>query len=106
MRLIKYFDDSFEKQMAMHWSHLSMSSNLFVIMNISMFFLTEMVTKNGYYYTFYSLGLLFVVKLGLLLPFGLLNRLWYYCIFLVTEMAAAYFLISSIWYWVVHNKIG
>ncbi len=54
---------------------------------------------------FYSLGLLLIVEIGLLVPSGLLNRLWFYCILLVTEMLAVYFLVSSIWYWVVHNKI-
>ncbi|PIP39119.1 MAG: hypothetical protein COX19_08845 [Desulfobacterales bacterium CG23_combo_of_CG06-09_8_20_14_all_51_8] len=105
MKILKFLNESFEKQMVMYWSNLSRSTNLFVIMNISLFFLTEMVTKNGYYFTFYSLGLLLIVKVGLLVPFGLLNRLWFYCVFLVAELFAVYFLVSSIWYWVVHNKI-
>lgn len=105
MKLLRFLNDSFDKQMGMYWSNRSRSTNLFVILNISLFFLTEMVTKNGYYYTFYSLGLLLIVKVGLLVPFGLLNRLWFYCVFLVAELFAVYFLVSSIWYWVVHNKI-
>lgn len=104
MILEKFSNRSFEQQMVLHWTNLSRSTNVFIIINISMFFLTEMVIKEGYYYTFYSLGLLLTVKIGLLIPLGLLNRLWYYCIFLAIEMLSIYFLVSSIWYWVVHNK--
>lgn len=91
--------------MPTYWANLSRSTNLFVIVNISMFFLTEMVIKKGYYYTFYSLGLLLTVKIGLLFPFGLLNRLWFYCFFLMFEIVGVYFLAVSIWYWVITNKI-
>ena len=37
-----------------YWSNLSRINNLVVIMNISMFFLTRLVTR-GYFYTCFSL---------------------------------------------------
>jgi len=98
-------NDSFEKQMAIYWSNLSRTTNLLILLNISLFFVTELVIKKGYYYTYYSLFLLLIVKIGLLVPFGLLNRLWYYCIYLALEFLAIYFLLSSVWFWVVTNKI-
>lgn len=95
----------FEKQMAIYWSNLSRTTNLLILLNISLFFVTELVTKQGYYYTYYSLFFLLLVKVGLLVPIGLLDRLWYYCIYLIFEFFAIYFLLSSIWFWVVMNKI-
>lgn len=103
---LKKLKESFESQMVIYWSNLSRTTNLLILLNISLFFVTELVTKKGYYYTYYSLSLLLIVKVGLLVPFGLLNRLWYYCIYLVIEMVAIYFLVSSIWFWVVMNKIS
>jgi len=76
-----------------------------IILNISLFFLTELVTRQGYYYTFFSLLCLGVVAIGLLIPLGLVNRLWYYCIFLFAELVAIYFLTASIWFWVGTNKV-
>ena len=105
MGILKKISLSFENQMILYWSNLSRTTNLLVILNISMFFLTELVIKQGYYYTCYSLLLLLVVKIGLLFPTGLLNRLWYYFIFLTFELFAIYFLVSSIWYWVSTNKL-
>ena len=101
----KKLNDLFEKQMAIYWSNLSRTTNLLILLNISLFFVTELVTKKGYFYTYYSLLLCVIVKIGLLAPFGLLNRLWYYCVYLVFEIFAIYFLVSSIWFWVVMNKI-
>ena len=46
---------SFEKDANIHWASLSRITNLLIIMNITLFFLTELVTKQGYYYTFYSI---------------------------------------------------
>jgi hypothetical protein len=101
----KKLNESFENQMTIYWSNLSRTTNLLIILNISMFFVTELVTKQGYYYTYYSLLLLLLVKVGLLFPFGLLNRLWYYCIHLTLVIVAVYLVVSSIWFWVVTNKI-
>jgi hypothetical protein len=87
------------------WSHLSRMTNLMVILNISLFFLTELVTRQSYYYTFYSLLFLGVVYLGLVLPLGFLNRLWYYLIFLTAEALGIYFLVVSAWFWIVTNRV-
>lgn len=93
-----------EKRFAPHaesqWGHLSRLTNLLIILNISLFFLTDLVTRQGYYYTFYSLLFLSVAAIGSLLPFGLLNRLWYYMIFLLSEAVGVYFLVVSIGYWI------
>jgi len=102
---LKKLNASFESQMMIYWSNLSRTTNLLIILNISLFFVTELVTKHGYYYTYYSLLLLLLVKVGLLFPFGLLNRLWYYCIHLALVIIAVYFVVSSIWFWVITNKI-
>jgi hypothetical protein len=104
-KIIDRLTDSFEKQMVIYWANLSRTTNLLILLNISLFFVTELVTKKGYYYTYYSLFLLLIVKVGLLMPFGLLNRLWYYCIYLIVEIIAIYFLLSSILFWVITNKI-
>ena len=83
-----------------HWGHLSRLTNLLIILNISLFFLTDLVTSHGYYYTFYSLLFLAGAAAGPLLPIGLLNRLWYYLLFLLSECVGIYFLVVSVWYWV------
>jgi hypothetical protein len=87
-----------------YWSHLSRLTNLLIVLNISLFFLTNLVTKQGYYYTFYSLLCLAIASLGPLLPIGLLDRLWYYLVFMTSEMVGIYFLVTSIWYWVATNS--
>lgn len=95
----------FERFAESHWAHLSRLTNLLIILNISLFFLTDLVTKQGYYYTFYSLICLAAASLGPLLPFGLLHRLWYYLAFMASEVAGVYFLVASIWYWVETSSI-
>ena len=83
-----------------HWAHLSRITNLLIILNISLFFITDLVIKFGYYYTFYSLLFLSITATGPLLPIGLLNRLWYYLIFLLSECVGIYFLVVSVLYWI------
>ena len=73
-------------------------------MNISMFFLTGLVTK-GYYYTFYSLICLVVVGMGVLVPTRLIRRLWYYWIFLGVELSGLYYLAASMIYWVKNSSL-
>ena len=90
----------FERYAESHWAHLSRLTNLLIILNISLFFLTDLVTKHGYFYTFYSLFFLALATVGPLLPFGLLNRLWYYLVFMGSDVVGVYFLVASIWYWV------
>jgi hypothetical protein len=93
----------FERQMNLYWMNLSRFTTLLIILNISLFFLTELVTRQGYYYTYYSLFALLVVEFGLLVPVGLAHKLWYYAFYLGWEAVALYFLVSSIWYWVRVN---
>lgn len=39
----------------------------------------------------------------IILPAGILNRLWFYLICLALNFVATYFFIVSVWYWVVTN---
>ena len=89
----------------MYWSILSRLTSLLIILNISMFFLTGRVTRQNYFYTFYSLMFLILVYLGALLPLGLLGRLWYYAFFLAAEGMGTYFFVASVWYWVITNRL-
>ena len=93
----------FEDHMNLYWMNLSRFSTLLIILNISLFFLTELVTRHGYFYTYFSLAALLVVEFGLLVPVGLAHKLWYYAFYLCWEGVALYFLISSVWYWVRVN---
>ena len=84
------------------WTNLSRLNGLLVILNISMFFLSGLVTQ-GYHYTFYSLICLALVRYISLIPTPLLKNLWYYLFSLVLGTLGAYFLIVSIVYWVSHG---
>jgi hypothetical protein len=97
--------EQFSKDHKVYWSHLSRLNGLLVILNVSLFFLTELVTTQSYYFTFFSLLSLGFVYLGLLIPIGCINRLWYYLIFLFLEIIGGYFLVASGWYWVSTNRI-
>jgi hypothetical protein len=55
------------------------------------------------YWNHLSLGFLFIVHIGLILPLGVLDRLWFYCLGLLLEFISIYFFVVSIWYWVVTN---
>jgi hypothetical protein len=98
------WENSFDANHANFWSHLSRFNNLLVIMNISMFFLTGLVTR-GYYYTFYSLICLGVVGMGILVPTRLIRRLWYYWLFLGVELSGLYYLVASMIYWVKNSSL-
>ena len=74
-----------------------------IILNIRLVFATELVTRQGYDYTYYSL---LAVAFARLVPVGLMKKLWYYNVFLAAEFIALYFLISSVWFWVRMNRIG
>ena len=93
----------FKQHMNLYWMNLSRFTTLLIILNISLFFLTELVTRHGYYYTYYSLAALLMVEFALLVPVGLTRKLWYYGLCLCGEGLALYFLISSVWYWVKVN---
>lgn len=92
----------FAAEHVLFWSHLSRLNSLLVICNISLFFLTGLVAQ-GYYYTCYSMAGLGLVGLGLLIPTGLIRDLRYYLLFVAVELAAVYFLVASIVYWVRHT---
>ena len=102
--VINKINQGFIRESGYYWASLSRSNNLLIILNITLFFLTELVTKENYYFTFYSLLFLGLVSLGTLLPLGLLNRLWYYLVFLIFEFIGIYFFVTSVWYWVVTSK--
>ena len=104
-RFIEKSVQQFELNYNSHWARLSEATILFVILNVSMFFLTELVTKYNYYYTFFSLLCLGIVELGILLPIGFHHRIWYYIIFLVMEFSGIYFLVVSAWFWVSTNRV-
>ncbi len=96
---------SFAGDYQVYWANLSRLNNLLVICNISLFFLTELVTTQGYYYPFYSLFFIALVFIGLLVPVGLFDRLWYYLVFVTFELAGIYFLVASVAYWVGRNRL-
>jgi len=98
--LYKRLQCRFAPQAGRQWGHLSRMTNLLIVLNVSLFFLTNLVTQQGYYYTFYSIFFLSLAGLGAVLPFGLLNRLWYYSVFLFCDLIGAYFIVVSVWYWV------
>ena len=95
----------FDNHNNIYWMNLSRFTALLIILNISLFFVTELVTRQGYYYTYFSLLALFAVEFALLVPVGLVDKLWYYGIFLAAEIIALYFLVSSVWFWVSMNKV-
>ena len=88
-----------------YWANLARLNNLLIILNISLFFVTELVTQ-GYYYTFFSLLLSGVVYVGLLIPVGRTGRVGYYLFFVACEAGAVYFVVASVWYWIYANKMG
>jgi len=70
-----------------------------IVLNISMFFLSGLVSR-GYYYTFYSIGCCLLVAVLSIIPMTFVNRLWFYLVCLLIEFAAIYFLSASVIYWV------
>ena len=90
---------SYEKYMVIYWANLCRDNNLLIILNISMFFLSGLVSS-GYYYTFYSIGGCFLVAILSIIPLSFINRLWFYLLNLMVEFGGIYFLAASIIYWV------
>ncbi len=81
----------FENHKNIYWMNLSRFTTLLIILNISLFFVTELVTREGYYYTYFSLLALFTVEFALLVPVGLVDKLWYYGIFLPQKSSPSIF---------------
>ena len=52
----------FKSNYVIYWNNLSRLTNMLIISNFSLFFLTELVTRDRYYYTHLSLGFLFIVQ--------------------------------------------
>ncbi len=74
--------EDFATHDALYWGNLARLNNLVVVLNVSLFFVTELVTSHGYYYTFFSLLGTAVVYVGLLLPLGFVRSLPYYLFFI------------------------
>ena len=99
----QHLQRDFRNNYVIYWNNLSRLTNMLIISNFSLFFLTELVTRDRYCYTHLSLGFLFIVHIVLILPLGVLDRLWFYCLSLLLEFISIYFFVVSIWYWVVTN---
>jgi len=97
MKLYRDTQFFFENNLTLFWGNLSRLNNLLAIMNISLFFITGLVS-HGYYYTFFSLILIGITGTGLIFPCTLVRHLWYYAFFVMTEFFALFFLASSIVY--------
>jgi hypothetical protein len=93
---------SYEKYMVTYWANLSRINNLMIVLNISIFFLSGLVSM-GYYYTFYSIGCCFLVAILSVIPLTFINRLWFYLVNLLMEIVGIYFLTTSVVYWVRHG---
>lgn len=94
----------FRAEHVLFWSNLSRLNGLLIILNISLFFLTGLVAK-GYYYTCYSLLGLGLVGVGMLIPTKLVRNIVYYWLFIVVELIAIYFLVTSIIFWIRQSSV-
>ena len=99
----QHLQHDFKSNYVIYWNNLSRLTNMLIISNFSLFFLTELVTRDRYYYTHLSLGFLLIVHIALILPLGLLGRIWFYSLCLLLEFVSIYFFVVSVWYWVVTN---
>ena len=77
-KLEQHLRHDFKSNYVTYWNNLSRLTNMLIISNFSLFFLAELVTRDCYYYTHLSLGLLLIVHIALILSLGLLDRLWFY----------------------------
>ncbi|MEQ2005365.1 MAG: hypothetical protein ABMA26_01105 [Limisphaerales bacterium] len=93
----------FLEQNSILWPHLSRTINLLVIVNVSLFFLTGAVTRQGYYFPLIALCLLAAANFLILLPLGLQARLPFYSLVMILCLLAAWFLGASILYWLKHG---
>lgn len=96
-------DRCFQDQNVILWPHLSRTINLLMILNISLFFLTGAVTRQGYYFPLISLCLLALANMLILLPLGFQARLRFYLVVMSLCLVAAWFLGASILYWLKHG---
>jgi hypothetical protein len=103
MNFIENIKISFKKDRSVYWSNLESTTNMLILLNFILFFVSRLVITDGYYYTYISIFCLATVKTGLLLPLGQLDNVLYYMISLLFEFIAIYFLAVSIWYWITTN---
>lgn len=94
--------EHFARQQAIYWANLARTTGLLVILNVSLFFVTGLVTHQGYWYTYVSLATLGAIYFLMLVPLGLTERLSTYVVCLVLRAIAVYFLVASVVYWVRH----
>lgn len=90
--------------MPIFWANFSRLNNLLIIFNISMFFLSGLVSK-GYFYTFYSIGCFSLVAVLTILHFRFIGQLCFYLLNLSIEMVGIYFLVASVVYWVQNGAL-
>ena len=62
-KLKAHLQTDFKSNYVIYWNNLSRLTNMLIISNFSLFFLTELVTRDRYYYTHLSLGFLFIVHI-------------------------------------------
>ncbi len=92
------------RHLTMWQGNLSRLSNLLVVMNISMFFLSGLVDR-GYFFTFFSLACLGAMGVATLIPTSLIDRLGYYLDVLAVELIGGYFLVASVVFWLQHANL-
>jgi hypothetical protein len=82
------------------WGHLSGMTNLLIVLNVSLLLAPTGSPSKGTTTPFTQFFPLSLAALGAWLLFGLLNRLWYYPVFLFWDFMGAYFIVVRVWYWV------
>ncbi len=105
MTIYKHCAEEFKNHPDIYWAHLSRLASLLIILNISLFFVSNLINTAGYFYTYYSLILLGVIEVGILLPLGFLDRLSYYLMYLVFLFSSGYFFVSSVLYWIKMSSL-
>lgn len=84
--------------------NLSRATNLLIILNVSLFFLTGRVGGGGYTWPVCSLGILGLLQLLLILPMGLSRRLGFYLGLVALWCAAAFLFVGSVLYLLNHYE--
>jgi hypothetical protein len=65
--------------MVIYRANLSRINNLMIILNISIFFLSGLVSR-GYYYIFYAIDCCFLVAILAIVPLSFIHRPWFYLV--------------------------
>lgn len=104
-RIKEHCQRCFEEQHAILWPNLSRAVSLLAILNTSMFFLSGAVQFRGYFWPIYSLALLAVIEVVLLLPMGLNRQLWFYLSVLLVWLAAGWFFVGSVLFWLTTARV-